>query len=153
MSRKRRHDPDNGEGQSLSPLKPLKRSKYNGNVEATRPTRRRTAEKPKDNPLTAIRCFICASTSNEGLLPLKYQLHGLVPRCHQNCGVWMAHRTCARLLDGAYVFKPSNSEKEVVGGLRNIDPRRFKLVRPPLPPWFSISDKLYRNVLYARTPR
>ena len=147
MSRKRRHDYGNEE-QSSSPLK---RSKYYGNVEPTQLVRRRAREKSNDNPLITLRCFICASTSNEGLLPVERQPNNLVPKCRQNGGIWMAHRTCAYLLNGACVFKPSNSKEEVVGGLRCIDPHRFKLVRPPLLPLRSISDRMHRDALHAST--
>jgi hypothetical protein len=129
MGRKRRHASESEKGQSSSPLK---RSKCHTNVTPTALARRR-AEKPKDNPLIGLRCFICPSTSDEGLLPLEKQANNLVPRCHQNGGTWMAHRICARLLDGVCVFQPSDSEGVVVEGLRSIDRSRFKLVRSPLP--------------------
>lgn len=136
MCRKRRHASDNEKEQTSSPLK---RSKYHSNVTPTAFARRR-AEKPKYDLLIGLRCFICTSTSDEGLLPLDEQPKNLVPRCHQNGGIWMAHRICAQLLNGVCIFKPSNSEELVVEGIRTIDRCRFKLVRPPLPFSCSISD-------------
>ena len=129
MCRKRRHDCDNEEGR---PSSPLKRPKYHTNVAPTK-LARRAIGKSIGNPLIALRCFICTSTSNEDLLPLEEQPRNPVPKCRQNGGIWMAHRTCAQLLNGVCVFKPSNSEEEVVEGLQRIEPRRFKLVRPLLP--------------------
>lgn len=129
MWRKGRHDPVDEKGQSSSPLK---RRKNHTCVSATAVANRH-AEKPKDNPLTGLWCVICASTSIEGLLPVDEQPENPVPRCHQNGGTWMAHRTCGQLLNGTCVFKPSNSEGEVVEGLRSIDRGRFKLVSTPLP--------------------
>ena len=127
MSGKRSHNEE-------QPSSPPKRRKYHTNVEHVGLARRLAAEKPKDNLLVALRCYICASTSNEGLLPLEKQPNNPISRCHQNGGIWMAHRICAQLLNGVYVFKPSNSEEEVIRGLQRIDPDRFRLVRPPLLP-------------------
>ncbi len=148
MCRKRRHDSVNEKGPSSSPPK---RPKYHTCVAATGVAGRR-AEKPKDSPLTGLWCVICASTSIEGLLPIDEQPKNQVPRCHQNGGTWMAHRTCGQLLNGICVFKPSNSEGEVVEGLRSIDRSRFKLVSTPLPSYCSIPDSLDRNALHASTP-
>lgn len=127
MHHKRGHDPVNEMGQPSPP----KRRKYHTCV-AARAVASGRAEKPKDNRLAGLWCVICASTSVEGLLPVDEQPK-LVPPCHQNGGIWMAHRTCGQLLNGICVFKPSNSEGEVVEGLRNIDRGRFKLVSTPLP--------------------